>query len=128
MLCRCRNIDILPRHFVVGQYYRWTWHDWDREYVRVTYNDFFMMSEIMSLDDFLHCFEIPDDRFYCRCKNTDLFPSYYTVGEIYRWDWYDCHRKKILVTHEDFLIRNKIMSREDFLHCFEIIRKKDLRK
>lgn len=58
MLCRCINIDILPLHFVLGQYYHWTWHDWDRKYVRVRYNRFLMTNKIMSLDDFLHCFEV----------------------------------------------------------------------
>lgn len=121
MLCRCKNNSLLAYNFVKGQYYPWSWHGWDHEYVSVTYDFLFWTSKIMSLDDFLKNFEIPDDRFYCICKNTDLFPSYYTVGEIYRWDWYDCHHKNILVTHENFLIRNKIMPLDDFLHCFEVV-------
>lgn len=58
MLCRCLNNDLLPYGFVKGQYYPWSWHGWDHKYVRVINNDFLMTEKVMSLDDFLHCFEV----------------------------------------------------------------------
>lgn len=60
---------------------------------------------------------------FCKCKNTDR-PSvyaYFYVGQIYQWYWYNGSHTMVRVMRADFLMPSKIMSREDFLHCFEVV-------
>ena len=58
---------------------------------------------------------------YCKCINSDIFPCIYCPGRIYKWYWYDDAQTLVCVIRDDLLMPSKIMSREEFFHCFEIV-------
>ena len=57
----------------------------------------------------------------CRCKNIDFLPSIFCIGRVYHWRWLDCDHNYVCVRYDYLLMSYKKMTRDVFLHCFEVV-------
>lgn len=122
MRCRCKNNELFPTQFYVGERREWSWYD--AGHTQVSINKTWPDSDVvMSFESFKRTFdyEIPRMPWHnCLCIDDSLFPGMFKVGRTYTFNWKNEARTKALV-NRSFPHGKKEIDFLDFMHTFRIM-------